>query len=204
MKRQAYDDLLAKLLGGKLAPGELLNRRGMAAEMKMSPAPVHEAMLQLERDGFLEALPRQGTRVRTASREDVRGYLVVREALERQAARMICGEPVRRRLGELKMLARAADAAGKPDEQRARAEVAFHVALVELADCPALTREYRRVMRIGLFYRINLLMTMPSRAPSDRHLAFLKELAAATPARAERCVRRHVWSGKPDVLKASP
>jgi len=36
----------------------------------------------LEHDGFLEALPRQRTRVRSACREDVRGHLVVREALE--------------------------------------------------------------------------------------------------------------------------
>lgn len=202
LKEQAYSQILGDILTGELVPGDLLNRRGVAQRLGMSSAPVHEAMIHLERDGFLEALPRLGTRVRTASREDVRGHLVVREALECQAARLACGERIRQHRPALRPLALAADATGSEDLARAQAEVAFHVAIVELADCPALLREYRRVMQIGLFYRINLLMTMPSREPANRHLALLEELCDSSPESAETCVRRHIWAGKPDFLKA--
>ena len=202
LKEQAYNQILGDILTGELVPGDLLNRRGVAQRLGMSSAPVHEAMIHLERDGFLEALPRLGTRVRTASREDVRGHLVVREALECQAARLACGKRVRLHLPRLQLLAQAADATGSVDLVRAQAEVSFHVAIVELADCPALLREYRRVMQIGLFYRINLLMTMPSREPANRHLALLEELSDSSPESAETCVRRHIWAGKPDSLKA--
>ncbi len=201
LKKRAYDAILERILGGQFTPGELLNRRGVAQQLGMSSAPVHEAMIQLERDGFLEALPRLGTRVRSACREDVRGHLVVREALECQAARLICGDRVRQAMPRLKPLAAAADSVAQSDTDRARQEVAFHVALVELADCPALLREYRRVMQIGLFYRINLVMNMPLREPSHRHLALLKELCTDSPEAAEKVVRQHVWSGKPDSLK---
>ncbi|MEI8139371.1 MAG: GntR family transcriptional regulator [bacterium] len=202
LKQRAYEDILKNILAGQFAPGDLLNRRGVGLQLKMSSAPVHEAMIQLERDGFLEALPRQGTRVRSACREDVRGHLVVREALECQAARMICGERVRRNLSSLTPLAAAADSVEQSDSQRAVSEVAFHVALVELSACPALLREYRRVMQIGLFYRINLLMAMPLREPENRHLSLLEELCKDTPEVAANGMRRHVWSGKPDSLKA--
>ncbi len=202
LKEQAYSAMLGRILSGALTPGELLNRRGMAQELCMSAAPVHEAMIQLERDGFLEALPRLGTRVRTVSREDVRGHLVLREAFECQAARMICGIPVQRCLPRLQTLAQAADTPDDSDTGRAKAEVAFHVALVELAACPALLHEYHRVMQIGLFYRINLLMTMPSRGPENRHALLLDDLCNLSSPSVEDCVRRHIWSGKPDTLHA--
>lgn len=200
LKQKAYEYILQQVLGGGFEPGTLLNRRGVADALRMSPAPVHEAMLQLESDGFLEALPRVGTRVRAASREDVRGHLVVREALECQAARLVCGPRLAVDRERLVRLADAVDAVDVPDRQRAQSEVEFHVALVELADCPVLLREYRRVMQIGLFYRINLLLSMPFHPPLKRHRELLETLASAAPDRAEACMREHVWSGKPDLL----
>ncbi|MCF7854132.1 MAG: GntR family transcriptional regulator [Candidatus Pacebacteria bacterium] len=202
LKQHAYNAILERILTGTLPPGELLNRRGMARQLAMSAAPVHEAMIQLEQEGFLEALPRLGTRVKTASRDNVRGHLVLREALECQAARMIGPEHIKSALPQLRSLAVAVDSSEASDSERARTEVEFHIALLEEAKCPELTREYRRIMQIGLFYRINLLLTMPSRTLVNRHEQLLENLlAATTPAEAEQCVRNHIWSGKPDFLK---
>jgi len=201
LKEQAYSQILGRILRGELVPGDLLNRRGMAERLGMSSAPVHEAMIHLERDGFLEALPRLGTRVKTASREDVRGHLVVREALECQAARLACGGSIREHLEELRLLALAADSTASTDLERAQSEVAFHVAVVAQAKCPTLAQEYGRVMRIGLFYRVNLLMTMPSREPANRHVGLLEELCTDLPEMADAAIRRHIWAGKPDSLR---
>ncbi len=202
LKQRAYQSLLNQILAGTLAPGDLLNRRGVAVSLKMSAAPVHEAMIQLEQDGFLEALPRQGTRVRSACKQDVRGHLVVREALECQAVRMICGACVQANLPRLKKLAAVADVSMQFGIPRLVGEVEFHVALGELANCPALLREYRRVMQIGMFYRINLMLTHPPREPENRHLVLLDELCVTSPDRAGASMRQHIWSGKPESLKA--
>ncbi|MCX7935224.1 MAG: GntR family transcriptional regulator, partial [Planctomycetota bacterium] len=77
------------------APGEFLDRRGVAREIGISPAPVLEAMLRLQEEGLLEALPRRGTRVRIITADYLLGQLLVREALECEAARLICGQKVR-------------------------------------------------------------------------------------------------------------
>ena len=201
LKLQAYAILLERILDGRLGPGARLNRRGTALELGMSAAPVHEAMLQLEADGLLEALPRVGTRVRTVTHEEVRGHLILREALECQAARMICGGPVRQALPRLMSLAEAVDAPDNSTHARARHEVAFHVALVELAACAVLTREYRRVMQIGLFYRINHVVESAPRALQILHSDLLTSLCRHTPARAEAAVRSHIWSGKPGLSR---
>ncbi len=199
--QRAYTDLLQRILKGDLAQGTLLNRRGVAQELGMSPAPVLEAMVRLENEGFLEALPRQGTRVRSMGREDMRGHLVVREALESQAARMICGGAVNQQMERLLPLATFADSSDTADfEKRIAAEVDFHLALVELADCPALLREYRRIMQTSLFYHINILEPAQRPKSSKPHLELLEELSAATLESAAACVRKHLWSEKPDSL----
>jgi DNA-binding GntR family transcriptional regulator len=115
---------------------------------------------------------------------------------------MICGKAVRGNEDRLATLARQADSREASDQERADREVAFHMALVELAECPALSSEYGRVMRIGLFYRVNLLMTVPAREPASRHLDLLQQLCDASPPEAEEAVRGHIWAGKPDTLRA--
>lgn len=201
LKQRAHQTMRRRILTGRYRPGELLNRRGVASELGMSAAPVHEAMLQLERDGFLEALPRIGTRVRTVSRDDVRGQLVVREALECQAARLICGAPVRQNLERLSALADALDALDPLDPKSAEREVVFHCELVKLANCPMLLREYQRVMQIGLFHRIHLAMRIVPDVPADLHHKLVQHLAAADPIAADTLVRHHIRYGKPLPLQ---
>ncbi|MFW5894010.1 MAG: GntR family transcriptional regulator [Verrucomicrobiota bacterium] len=204
LKEQAYAKLLDRILSGDLSPGTILNRRGTAKDLGMSTAPVHEAMLQLEQDGFVQAIPRMGTRVCGATSEDVRGHLVLREAFECQAARMLDDSRLKSELPRLQSYARTADDSSKSVGDRLKAEVDFHTALVELTDCQALLHEYRRVMRLGLFYRINQLMDMPTNAPEKRHEALLDALLCQSAADRENCMREHVWSGKPDALKRQP
>ena len=76
---EVYEALLARLMSGELLPGQLINRRDVAAQLGTSTAPVLEAMKQLEFDGYLETLPRKGTQVRIISEErlleaDLPGY----------------------------------------------------------------------------------------------------------------------------------
>ena len=59
LSREVYNTLLQQLLQNELIPGTILNRRKVAAELGVSVAPVLEAMLQLEMEGFLEASGRK-------------------------------------------------------------------------------------------------------------------------------------------------
>ncbi len=199
LKEHAYLSLLEELLAGKLRPGDILDRRGVARRLGMSPAPVHEAMLQLQYEGLLEALPRRGTLVKPIGREEVRGHLVLREAFERQASRLVGNDVWLSEAERLRELAALVDSATTEDWERARAEVEFHVQLVALAQCPALTGEYRRIMRVGLFYRVSMLLPMPARHLRDSHCALVERLLSA-PAEAGEILAEHLWSGKPEFL----
>src|SRR5688500_11104912 len=96
LSTRVYDDILGRIVSGRMKPGDVFNRRQVAAELGVSVAPVLEAMLELETEGLIQTLPRRGTRVCQASADDVWGQLMVREALECQAARLYCGGRITR------------------------------------------------------------------------------------------------------------
>lgn len=201
LKEQAYETLLERIQSGWYKPGAQLNRRDVAQELGMSTAPVHEAMLQLEHVGLVEAIPRRGTRVRSINREDMWNHLVVREALECQAARLICGAPVQAAYATLLPLAEATDNLGCSEEEHASHEVIFHSALVELAGCPPLSSHYQQTMQVGAFYRASLLLTDYEQGLVDLHVPYLESLTVADPQAAEQTVRHHIWAGKPDWFR---
>ena len=57
---EVYDTLLKKFIDKELVPGQVLNRRSVAKELNVSVAPVLEAFLYLEMEGYVETLPPEG------------------------------------------------------------------------------------------------------------------------------------------------
>lgn len=199
LSQKVYDQLLQRLLENGLVPGEILNRREIARELGVSVAPVLEAMLQLEMEGFLESIPRKGTQVRPIKADDIMGRLVVREALECQAARMYCGKPVKVHEEKLMKLAKEADQSEVGSRQNWETEIVFHRALVELANCPVLTDEFDRVMKLNLFYAVNRLMPHHKESEMDKHEKLVEDLQIEDPDQAEKIIRRHLRVGKGNI-----
>lgn len=196
LSQKAYDILLERIFDNRLPAGEMINRRELAAELRMSVAPVLEAMVMLERDGLLETLPRKGTRVAVIRSGDISGHLFVREALECHAARQICGPAAAGAMESLIPLARRADAAPLQSAAYAKADFAFHTALVALCGCDLMNREYERVARLGLFYRINRFVTSAEAGVRLSHERLLEQMAIDDPQAAHRAMRDHLVSGK--------
>jgi DNA-binding GntR family transcriptional regulator len=195
----AYKHIVDLLLTSRLSPGDLINRRQIAADLKISVAPVLEAMLQLENDGFLQSIPRKGTLVKSIKPEDVRGELILREAFECQAARLYCGAPVRAERERLAKLARAVEASRGNEADIWQAEFNFHYALVQLTECPALIRAYEKVMRRKLYISLNIYLQVHPESYHDDHLQLLDALTVADPDLAEHAMRRH-FIGKAHIV----
>lgn len=205
LKQKAYQAILGRILSQELLPGDILNRRAVAGELGMSTAPVLEAMLQLDAEGFLETLPRKGTRVRIVRPADVQGMLIVREALECQGARLCCGKPVRRELSRLKRLAERVESDWQRDSQvQWQAELEMHRALMELAGCPALLQTFDKLMSRAFFFLVNQALAAPAVTPPPHHshLTLLQALCTFDPDAAETAMREHIRLGKTLVLRS--
>ncbi len=202
LSQYAHDQIISWLLEGRLKPGQAINRRQVAAELGVSVAPVMEAMLKLRSEGLIETIPRQGTRVRQIGLTELHGQLIVREALECQAARMYYGEPVRRHREELGYLAQVLDDSELTSLQYMKADMRFHHYLVSLANCPALLHAFERVMKIGLLYSINMIEPELNSLPRTPHghQTLLDGLQQDDPNAVEALIRAHLRSRKKSLF----
>lgn len=196
LSHQVHEELLHRLLRNELVPGEILNRRDVARELNVSVAPVLEAMLQLELEGFLESIPRKGTRVRPITAEDVYGQLIVREALECQAARLYCGQKIEENEETLIALGHQVEQTDPGDPEHWKQDIEFHTFLVNLSGCDSLVRFTRSIMRLGEFYRINRFLDAESRAAKQNHEELVTKLKTRDPDEAHKIMKAHIRSDK--------
>jgi len=203
MANQAYRHILDQVLSNQLKPGDWIDRRKVAAELNASLMPVAEAILRLTSEGFLTAVPRRGTQVRTPSPDDIRGQVLVRMALECQGARLYCGPRLKPIFASLLKLAKQVDDFKRQDKMSLCLEVdlAFHRALMSAAHCPVLLRSFDHVMSLALFQHTTMLMFLPIEE-GDKHVDLLNDLCVMDSDAAERRMRAHISCGK-DVLLAN-
>lgn len=194
-KEQVYEHLLDRLLNRTLKPGDFLDRKQVAKDLQVSLIPVSDAVQRLTSEGFLATHRRRGTFVETPSVEDVRGQLLLREALECQAARLYCGVAVKSAKRRLLPLANAADKAADAGQALCYEDYALHQALVELTECDALVDCFHQVIRLAMFYEANRIAPLQP-VTYDRHSRLLTDLGKATPEEADARIRRHIRMGK--------
>lgn len=91
LAQAAYAALKASILETLLPPGHEAVEQAIADQLGMSRTPVHEAVLRLQHEGFLQVLPRRGVRVLPIDPTDLRETYDVLIALEGAAAALLAG-----------------------------------------------------------------------------------------------------------------
>ena len=84
--QQISDVLEDHIIHRSIEPGSRLREQELAEQFGVSRGPVREAMLALERAGWVEIRHRRGAYVRTPEPKEVKHVLEVRESLEARAA----------------------------------------------------------------------------------------------------------------------
>lgn len=89
LRDRVYDQILRLLLSGDAAPGSRLSIDTMARELNVSPTPVREALVQLERTGLVTREALKGYRVAPPlGAQQLDELFEARLMLEAQAARL--------------------------------------------------------------------------------------------------------------------
>lgn len=197
LSRDVYDEILGKIIDNRLVPGENINRREIAKELGVSVSPVTEAMIELEIEGFIESKPRKGSFVKLVRQEDIYGQLMVREAVECQAARIYCGKPIMEKIDALLSYADEVDKTEFENIERWQHEIHIHHELLKTAKCDALTQIFLRSFHLGVFYQINHMLISQGLAPDfDNHRTLIENLSKANADEADILVRKHLRSGR--------
>ncbi len=87
IKEIAYENIKQQIIEGNLKPGVWLREQDLADVMEISRAPIREAFNQLEKEGFIEIIPRKGARVVSLSKKEIEDIFEIRENLELLALR---------------------------------------------------------------------------------------------------------------------
>ena len=82
LRERIGEALSAAIVSGELAPGSMVTVPGMAAEFEVSATPVREAMLDLEKRGFVQSVANKGFRVTEVSQKDLQDIIEIRTLLE--------------------------------------------------------------------------------------------------------------------------
>ena len=190
---EAYGVVRTRILSGTIGLGQVISRRKLAAELRMSFLPVSEALLRLEVEGLLESRPRAGTRVRIPSPEDVQGHYVVREALEVQAALRFAEFATPRERADLRKLAERVDVLGaQPDRAQYQSlHQRLHARIAQNARCPALLEAIEKTHALASIWYC-VLRQPKSTDPTTRHQELAVALCAGSPPQVADAVRQHL------------
>ena len=188
----AYRRLLDDIRSGALHPGARLRETDLADRLGISRTPVREAIRQLEADGLVAHLPRQGATIRSLEHAEVVELYEMRAVLEGTAARLAARAASDMELAELVALNTdlSAAPAGPPAREVNRQ---FHRMLLDAARNRFLVKSMSALQKTLLILGPTTLAD-PSRATAavEEHTAVLTALLARDGAKAEAAMRAHV------------
>ncbi len=204
LREQVEEALSSQVITGLLAPGTVLTAPTLAAQFGVSATPVREALLTLQRRGFLEPLRYKGFRVTAISLDELQQLARVRQLLECPPMREIAGRVPAALMDELRALADEIVASGQEGRMQdyLAADTRFHLALIELVGNDHLTRivrELRQQTRLGGLAA--LVESGGMAASAAEHAQLLDLLVSGDGEGAEALMHRHIghvpgiWSG---------
>ena len=211
LAQQAYNTIRQRILEGTYPLGASISRSKIALELKMSSIPVYEALARLESEYLIENIPRSGTKVRVPSPEDLRGFFLVREALETQAARLFVRSATPQERRDLVKLGEEVDDSRRRicqlQERQQRNKLfawrflhmRFHRQIAESARLPMLTEAVER-NQLLVFNSLYEQSYGNLELPQDWHQHLAEVLIGKSERAAEDEMRKHLKTRLDELL----
>ncbi len=201
-----YNKILDDIINNRLKQGDRINDKELAVTYQFSRTPVREALIMLERDGFVKNYGKDGMYVRKFTVEDIRDIYVVREALETMAVRLGAGII---NDDELTLLEHTLVQMEKLVEQGRLGEMAlldidFHSLIVKSCKVQLMSDicDNLGLLRAGIKVRGDAYTENVGKY-NEQHRAIFEALRGHDPVRAEGLVREHIQFGKRNILLGS-
>ena len=136
-----------RIIAGRLAMGERIADKQLAADLGVSRTPVREALLQLQSEGLVEIKPQSGTFVFELTASDIAEICALRVILETGAIRSLLSDEMKEALARLGLIVGQA-ALALEDGDMAQCDALdwqFHESLIAATGNQYLIRAYRGI-----------------------------------------------------------
>ncbi|WNI21640.1 GntR family transcriptional regulator [Streptomyces sp. ITFR-16] len=195
LRDQVAHALRAALISGELRPGTVYSAPALASEFGVSATPVREAMLDLAREGLVEAVRNKGFRITELTEQDLDDFTELRAMIEvptvGRIARMSLTvelEALRPVALEIVEAARRLDILGYLEADRR-----FHLALLALAGNRRLVEEVGELRKRSRLFGLNRLAESGQlTASAEEHVQLLDLVVAGDAEGAEACMLAHM------------
>ncbi|HLX81871.1 MAG TPA: GntR family transcriptional regulator [Burkholderiales bacterium] len=201
-----YTRVKTDIFDFRLVPGARFSENEIARRGRVSRTPVREALLRLEREGYLEVNAKSGWSVRPLDFQHFEYLYDVRIILELAAVKKLCSADIGDALTSLKKtwLVAAPRQRLRDWLQVSRLDEAFHSSIVAAAGNPELARIHNGITeRIRIIRRLDF--TQPERIDCtyDEHAGILRAILARKAQQAALLLKSHVEQSKLEVRKIS-
>jgi GntR family transcriptional regulator of vanillate catabolism len=195
------------ILGGEIKAGERMSELLLVERLGVSRTPIRAALLRLEQEGLLRALPSGGFVVDAFNERDIHAAIEIRGTLEGLAARLAAErgvaqthlEDLRHCLSGLDELVLASGVTVDSFSAYVELNEQFHRIIVDLADSAVLSRQIARAVSLP-FASASAFVMVQARLPEaqtmftvaqDHHRCIVRAIEAREGQRAEALMREH-------------
>lgn len=204
---QIVDILKNKILIGGIKGGEQLLEDQLRDELDVSRAPLREAIRVLEKEGFVEIIPRKGAFVKKISRVDIEEIFPVRATLEGLAARLAYKNLTSQDLEEMEeVLGNMQEAAaGKNYEDYFKHHRVFHTIFIKASENGILISILKNLHMHALWHRYTYQyhqQDLQSSLLIHRRILDLFKEKSVQPRKIEQVVRQHMEKALGVFIKA--
>jgi DNA-binding GntR family transcriptional regulator len=191
LSTDVHREILENIIRGEFASGQKLRDSELAERLGVSRTPVREALLRLEREGFISARKHLGFSVKHLNREEILDVYPLVSLLECHALKA-APLPSGDRILELRKLSR--ELASEPGDPLKRIEYdsSWHQELVDASRNNHLLRILLELKRIVFRYEYSF-MQIPENVgrSADEHKAIVEALEAGDRRKAVKLLGEH-------------
>jgi DNA-binding GntR family transcriptional regulator len=204
---QAYGRIKQMIFAFTLMPGDRFSEGELSQRLSVSRTPLRQALQRLEREGFLQVMPKIGWQVAPLDFDTFDELYDLRVLLECHAARRLAerddssdnGQPATlQALAAVWMVAPQerlddGDEVGRLDE-------AFHALLVQGGGNREMARVHREITeRIRIIRRLDFTKRARVEATYEEHARILRAITRRRADEAQRLLRAHIEQSKLEV-----
>jgi DNA-binding GntR family transcriptional regulator len=204
VSQSVYRELFNRILTGELAPGSVVSEKQLAELLGVSRTPVHNAVLQLVKDGLVTQEANHRPVIGRVSEADVEEIFDMRRLLEGEASRRAASRIDRATLASLRAAANEVERKAKRARALARwadFDDQFHEAIAAACGSSRLVADIRRYRMVH--HALNRLRMTEDLIPQalQEHLAILDGLDARSPEQAAQAMDAHLREWKAFYLQ---
>lgn len=158
LREMAYKSLKEAILTGDMKPNEFYSEPSLAKMLEISRTPIREALQDLAGEGFVEAVPKRGYRIRSFDPKEIENLYDYRVAIELAIIKRVAETINDYQLTEIENILRLDQMAAEKKDLKAFVKINrnFHGHLASLTQNPYFISSFERILDLIEWAALNV------------------------------------------------